>query len=67
MCILSSLFVGFIDKNRVDVVADMILSPLGFVLAFILRYTGICGILERPTEIRIIMIVVAVRAFSWCE
>ncbi len=30
--------------------ADMILSPLGFVLAFILRYTGIYGILARTAR-----------------
>lgn len=48
MCILSSRCAGFIDNKRIDVLADMILSPLGFVLTFILRYTGVCVILARP-------------------
>ncbi len=44
MRILSSRCAGFIDKKRIDVVADMILSPLGFVLTFILRYAGNCAV-----------------------
>jgi hypothetical protein len=47
MCILSSRCAGFIDKKRIDVVADMILSPLAFVLTFMLRYTGICAVFWR--------------------
>jgi len=54
MCILSRLFVGFIDKKRIVVVADMILSPLGFVLTFILRYTGACVILARTARLRLL-------------
>ncbi|EGW20997.1 hypothetical protein Mettu_4150 [Methylobacter tundripaludum SV96] len=49
MCILFSRCAGFIDNKRIDVLADMILSPLGFVLTFILRHTGICGTLARGT------------------
>jgi hypothetical protein len=76
MYILSRLFVGFIDKKRIDVVADMILSPLGFVLTFILRYTGVCVILARTARPTVVMsdyhdwrgcVGRAMRAFSWCE
>jgi len=76
MGILSSLLAGFVYKKRIDVVADMILSPLGFVLAFILRYTGVCVILVRTARPTVVMsdyhdwrgcVGRAMRAFSWCE
>jgi len=50
MCILSSRCAGFIDNKRIDVLADMILSPLGFVLIFILRHTGICSTLAHKAR-----------------
>lgn len=76
MCILSSRCAGFIDNKRIDVLADMILSPLGFVLAFILSYTEVCVILARTARPTVVMsdyhdwrgcVGRAMRAFSWCE
>jgi len=54
MCILSSRCAGFIDNKRIDVLADMILSPLGFILTFILRHTGVCVILARTARPRLL-------------